>query len=143
MHINITTEEITEELPKPAGFLRNLQKAKTRPAWDVQVRVTFSEEEKAIIERHNLRKRTIYVHKFPLEQLDRLVPESRRHALSEYDVKVEDFMEGTWKGCFHMTWYTPWDAKKYVEELRSNILPMLKDYLTVNRTVGSSDSFEL
>jgi hypothetical protein len=146
MHVTITTEEVAQELPRPKGFLRNLQRAKTRQAWEVRVSIKLSEEERAIIDTYNLWERPIYTHTLPPEHAEMWSDEVRYvHTLPlEIKVTIQDLINGTFsRDYFYMPWYTPWDAKKYADELRANILPTLKDYLTVNRTVGAPDSFEL
>jgi len=116
----------------------------------VSIRVTFSEEEKAIIGERKLH-RTVVLDRPPPADVD-----AEKHAKRGLAAKIATAaVKGIDANHFHLTIgkllngpdtyfvETPSDAKHYEAELRE-ILPNLKGYLVDNEGIEQkSDSFEL
>ncbi len=116
----------------------------------VELSVMFSEEEKAIIADRKL-DRTILRERDAPADVD-----AEKHANRGLARKlVTAAVAGRDANNFHLTFgkllrgadiyffETPIEAKDYIAELKSEVLPLAKAYLEGNKEAASSDSFEL
>ena len=116
----------------------------------VELSVLFSEEEKAIIAARAL-ERTVLRERGAPADID-----ADKHANRGLARKlVTAAVAGRDANNFHLTFgkllrggdvyffETPIEAKDYINELKSEVLPLAKAYLEGNKEAASSDSFEL
>ncbi len=116
----------------------------------IALSVIFSEEEKAINAERKL-DRVILMEREAPADVDAEKHESRGLAKKLMTAAVSGFDANH----FHLTFgkllrgtdtyffHTPIEAKGYIDELKTDILPLAKSYLEGNKEAASSDSFEL
>lgn len=116
----------------------------------VELSVQFSSEELAIIEERKL-ARTILLERGAPADVNAEKHENRGVAR----VLATAVVSGRDANHFHLTFGklmngsdtyffdTPVEAKMYIDELKTEILPLAKNYLEGNKETANSDSFEL
>jgi hypothetical protein len=117
MRITIQTEEFAYQ----AGFF------KKEPRWKVKCAIEFSEEEKQIIRRRGLGDVHVYTREFG-PGID----------------SMECNLAHVVKSGIETICLTPVDAKNFEHELKTELLPGLKNYLMASAEVSTAaETFEL
>jgi hypothetical protein len=129
MRLDVTTKEVTQELANTKGWFRA---AKTRPVWDVILRLHLSEEERAIINKRNLWKSKFHLRKFPPEHFEGMTSEERSLIghVTDQQADLHWFVNG-YQGKKSLIYptvscYTPQAAKQFEQHFVEDVLPRIK-----------------
>lgn len=117
----------------------------TEPIYCVDTTIEFSEEERAIIATYDLWDTPLYTHRSSPTKYEqeyyRDTPDFLSLLASSYTSTVKSIME---KPVFTICFPTPAQANAYEEQLRTDILPKLKQLIQSNSApTPESKSFEL
>ncbi len=116
----------------------------------VSLSVTFSEEEKAIIDKRNLTRVILLERDAPADvDADKhanrgLAKKLATAAVGGLDANHFDLTFGKLLNGTDLFWFhTPIEAKQYEDHLKTDTLPRTKEYIVGNAATGTGDTFEL
>jgi hypothetical protein len=147
MRLDVTVEEEVRKLTGTGGWFRT---PKTRPEWDVLIRIHLTEEERAIATKHNLWSTKIYFGEYSPDRFESMSAEenellggvTRREYYLDWLVNGLEGRSGRCSVC--ATFYSPQAAKQFEQHLINDVMPKVKAliYDSAEPNVGSR-SYEI
>ena len=138
--------QITNESSERDEYLKGWRKVLTTPKkikfYQVVLHINFSEEERAILTEYDLWKAVVLYDDVTYDA-DHIKAHPILATLTDpLPFTIADFANE--KG-FHKHFSTPVEASQWVQKLKSEILPKIKNYITASQQTGtgSDDTFEL